>query len=87
MCIEGCFLSRITETFKLIIKAAFTLSRCLCVRAATAEMCRAAAANFFALGADGLYAWFFQWPLGLAQRGHALATGGRLSLHLSSGTI
>ncbi|MSO23006.1 MAG: hypothetical protein EXQ58_07090 [Acidobacteria bacterium] len=34
----------------------------------TPEIMRAAAANFWALGVDGLYAWFLRWPLGSAER-------------------
>ena len=36
---------------------------------ATAQMMRAAAANFWALGVDGLYTWFMSWPLGETDRG------------------
>ena len=32
------------------------------------EMMRAAAANFFDMGVDGLYTWFMSWPLGDAER-------------------
>ena len=35
---------------------------------ATAEMLRAAAANYWAGGVDGLYTWLMQWPLGDEQR-------------------
>ncbi len=35
---------------------------------ATPEMMRAAAANYWALGADGMYSWFLRWPLGDASR-------------------
>ena len=35
---------------------------------ATPEMMRAAVANYWALGADGMYTWFLQWPLGDAAR-------------------
>ena len=35
---------------------------------ATPENMRAAAANFWARGVDGLYTWFMRWPLGDAQR-------------------
>ena len=35
---------------------------------ATPEMTRAAAANFWDRGVDGLYTWFMRWPLGDAQR-------------------
>ncbi len=31
---------------------------------ATPEMIRAAVANYWALGADGMYSWFLRWPLG-----------------------
>ena len=31
-------------------------------------MMRAAAANFWERGVDGLYAWFLPWPLGDAER-------------------
>ena len=34
----------------------------------TPEIQRAAAANYWARGADGLYTWFMKWPLGDAQR-------------------
>ena len=34
----------------------------------TPENVRAAAANYWRRGADGLYAWFMQWPLGDTQR-------------------
>ena len=34
----------------------------------TPEIMRAAAANYWARGADGLYTWFMRWPLGDAQR-------------------
>jgi hypothetical protein len=34
----------------------------------TPEVMRAAAANYWALGVDGLYAWFLRWPLGAAER-------------------
>ena len=36
---------------------------------ATPEMTRAAAANFYDKGVDGLYAWFMPWPFGHTQRG------------------
>lgn len=35
----------------------------------TPEEMRAAAANFLAKGADGLYTWFLNWPLGHTERG------------------
>lgn len=35
---------------------------------ATPAMVRAAAANFWELGVDGLYTWFLHWPLGDAER-------------------
>ncbi len=35
---------------------------------ATAEQLRAAAANFWARGVDGLYTWFMRWPHGDAER-------------------
>ena len=35
---------------------------------ATPEMMRAAVANYWALGADGMYSWFLRWPLGDAGR-------------------
>jgi hypothetical protein len=35
---------------------------------ATPEMMRAAAANYWAQGVDGLYTWFLKWPLGDAER-------------------
>ena len=35
---------------------------------ATPAMMRAAAANFWDLGVDGLYTWFFAWPLGDSER-------------------
>ncbi|MCZ6679904.1 MAG: hypothetical protein O7E52_21940 [Candidatus Poribacteria bacterium] len=35
---------------------------------ATPAMMRAAAANFWELGADGLYTWFLPWPLGDTER-------------------
>ena len=35
---------------------------------ATPEMVRAAAANYWERGVDGLYAWFFKWPLGETER-------------------
>ncbi len=38
------------------------------VEDATPAMMRAAAANFWALGVDGLYTWFLPWPLGDAER-------------------
>ena len=38
------------------------------VRNATPAMMRAAAANFWQLGVDGLYTWFLRWPLGEAER-------------------
>lgn len=34
----------------------------------TPEHLRAAAANYWALGGDGLYTWFLRWPLGDAER-------------------
>lgn len=34
----------------------------------TPEIMRAAAANYWALGVDGLYAWFLRWPLGAPER-------------------
>ncbi len=34
----------------------------------TPEMMHAAAANFWAKGADGLYTWFMKWPLGDTER-------------------
>jgi hypothetical protein len=37
-------------------------------RYASPAMMRAAAANFHALGADGLYTWFMRWPLGPVER-------------------
>ena len=33
------------------------------------EVFRAAAANNWSLGVDGLYTWFLPWPLGMEQRG------------------
>jgi hypothetical protein len=36
---------------------------------ATPEMTRAAAANFYDKGVDGLYTWFMPWPFGHTQRG------------------
>ncbi|MFH0965834.1 MAG: hypothetical protein V2A58_17695, partial [Planctomycetota bacterium] len=36
---------------------------------ATASMMRAAAANAYARGADGVYTWGFPWPLGPGERG------------------
>ena len=36
---------------------------------ATPAMMRAAAANFWEAGVDGLYTWFLSWPLGDVQRG------------------
>ena len=36
---------------------------------ATPAMMRAAAANYWARGADGMYTWFLQWPLGDKERG------------------
>jgi len=36
---------------------------------ATPAMMRAAAANFWNRGADGLYTWFLHWPLGDVERG------------------
>ncbi len=38
------------------------------VEDATPAMMRAAAANFWARGVDGLYTWFLPWPLGDAER-------------------
>ena len=35
---------------------------------ATPEMVRAASANYWSRGVDGLYAWFFKWPLGETER-------------------
>jgi hypothetical protein len=35
---------------------------------ATPAMTRAAVANYFAKGCDGMYAWFMRWPLGDAER-------------------
>ena len=35
---------------------------------ATPAMMRAAVANYFAKGCDGMYAWFMRWPLGDAER-------------------
>lgn len=35
---------------------------------ATPEMTRAAVANYWDKGCDGMYAWFMQWPLGDAER-------------------
>jgi hypothetical protein len=35
---------------------------------ATPAMMRAAAASYFERGADGIYTWFFDWPLGDAER-------------------
>ena len=35
---------------------------------ATPAMMRAAAANYWERGADGMYAWFLRWPLGDAER-------------------
>jgi len=36
---------------------------------ATPAMMRAAAANFWSRGVDGLYTWFLRWPLGAVERG------------------
>jgi hypothetical protein len=38
------------------------------VEHATPEMMRAAAANFWQVGVDGLYTWFLDWPLGNNER-------------------
>ena len=38
------------------------------VQNATPAMMRAAAANFWELGVDGLYTWFLRWPLGDTER-------------------
>lgn len=38
------------------------------VEHATAAMMRAAAANFWQAGVDGLYTWFMPWPLGPVER-------------------
>jgi len=35
---------------------------------ATPDMMRAAVANYWAKGCDGMYTWFMQWPLGERQR-------------------
>ena len=35
---------------------------------ATPQMTRAAVANYFAKGCDGMYAWFMRWPLGDTER-------------------
>jgi hypothetical protein len=35
---------------------------------ATPDMMRAAAANYWAKGCDGMYAWFFRWPFSDAER-------------------
>jgi hypothetical protein len=35
---------------------------------ASLEMMRAAAANYWDLGADGMYTWFLKWPLGSEER-------------------
>ena len=38
------------------------------MRHASAAMMRAAAANFWELGVDGLYTWYLRWPLGEVER-------------------
>ncbi len=42
---------------------------------ATPAMMRAAAANYWQRGADGMYAWFLHWPLGDAERSILAALG------------
>jgi len=47
------------------------------IEAASPAMTRAAAANYWARGADGHYTWFMKWPLGDAQRNTLSELGDR----------
>lgn len=50
----------------------------------TVEHARAAAANYWAKGVDGLYTWFLQWPLGDTERSILTELGHPNAVHQKS---